>query len=161
MSCRFLLEWRFAMTGTFLSDKRSNLRGPDISLERRPGFTLIELLVVISIIALLIALLFGLMGCVPFPDPPEDDEGHPSFAREASVVLLGRRARGVDEAEALADISQLLGRDVAIEMLMKDEAFVDHWTAAIIDILEMQRDAQGGAAAQDSDCWGPPTRVDP
>lgn len=109
-------------------------------------------------LSVLLAMLFGLSGCVEFPDPPEDDEGHASFAREATVVLLGRRARGVDEVEALADISQLLGRDVAIEMLMKDEAFIDHWTATIIDIIEMQRDGQGGAAAQDDDCWGPPTR---
>ena len=98
-------------------------------------------------------------GC--FPSPPKDDEGHASFAREVIPVLLGRRALGVDEVEVVADVSQLLGRDVAIRMLMKDNAYVDHWADAIIDIIKMQRDPDGGLSAQDSACWGAPTRANP
>ena len=100
-----------------------------------------------------------LTGC--FPSPPKDDEGNASFAREAIPVVLGRRALGVDEVEAVADIAQLLGRDVAVRMLMKDNAYVEHWGNAIIDILRMQRDPDGGLAAQDNTCWGPPTRATP
>ena len=96
-----------------------------------------------------------------FPNPPEDDEGHASFAREAIPVVLGRRAHGVDEVEVVADIAQFLGRDVAVDMLMKDDAFVDHWADVFIDLLKIQRDTLGGVSAQDSTCWGEPTREDP
>lgn len=113
------------------------------------------------------AVAFGLLvvtialtaGC--FPNPPADDEGHASFAREAIPVLLGRRAHGVDEVEAVADISQLLGRDTAARMLMKDNAFVDHWADVLVDLLRMQRDFNGGLAAADQSCWGAPTRPNP
>ena len=105
------------------------------------------------------ALVVLIGGC--FPSPPKDDEGHATFAREAIPVLLGRRARGVDEVEAVADIAELLGRDVAARMLMKDEGYVDHWADVLVDLLRVQRDIDGGLAAQDSSCWGAPTRPDP
>lgn len=109
------------------------------------------------------ALLGGLAALIAgcFPNPPPDDEGHATFAREVIPVLLGRRARGVDEVEAVADIAQLLGRDVAARMLMKDEGYVDHWADVLVDLLRIQRDIDGGLAAQDSACWGAPTRPDP
>ncbi|MBI3899437.1 MAG: hypothetical protein HY308_14260 [Gammaproteobacteria bacterium] len=107
----------------------------------------------------LVTALVNIAGC--FPNPPKDDEGNASFAREAIPVVLGRRAFGVDEVEVVADVSTLLGRDVAARMLMKDNAYVDHWTDTIIDIIKMQRDPDGGLAAQDSNCWGAPTRANP
>lgn len=111
-----------------------------------------------TLIALLLTVL--LAGC--FPNPDADDEGHATFAREAIPVLLGRRPLGVDEVEVVADIAELLGRDVAVGMLMKDEAYVDHWTDIIVDLLEVQRQNQGGiGVAADSTCWGPPTRPRP
>jgi hypothetical protein len=103
--------------------------------------------------------LLATAGC--FPNPPQDDESHASFAREVIPVLLGRRAHGVDEVEAVADIAQLLGREAAVRMLMKDEAFVDHWSDMLVDMLQMQRSPDGGLAAQDGACWGPPTRPNP
>ena len=112
-----------------------------------------------AILGCVAAAVLFIAGC--FPSPPRDDEGHASFAREVIPVLLGRRALGVDEVEVVADVSQLLGRDVAIRMLMKDNAYVDHWADAIIDIIKMQRDPDGGLSAQDSACWGAPTRANP
>lgn len=99
-------------------------------------------------------------GC--FPDPVADDEGHASFAREAFPVLLGRRPHGVDEVELVADVAQLLGRETAVKMLMKDTEYVDHWADVLVDLLEMQRQRDGGiGVAQDNACWGEPTRANP
>ncbi len=106
--------------------------------------------------------LFTLLLSACFPNPDPDDESHATFAREAIPVLLGRRPYGVDEVESVADIAELLGRDVAVNMLMKDTAFVDHWADALIDILQVQRFRQGGLlASQDKTCWGEPTRANP
>lgn len=98
-----------------------------------------------------------------FPSAPQDDESHASFAREAIPTILGRRATGVDEVEVVADIAELLGRDAAVEMLMEDPAYVDHWADAMVDILKVQRHAlnDGVNAAQDESCWGPPTTANP
>lgn len=110
-----------------------------------------------SVLSLAFALLISTLASC-FPKPPADDGGHATFAKEAIVVLLGRKPRGVDEIESVADIAQLLGRDVAVQMMMKDTEFVDHWTDVIIDLLEIQRQRDGGiSVAQDSDCWGDPT----
>ncbi|MEX2498763.1 MAG: hypothetical protein WD397_07800 [Wenzhouxiangellaceae bacterium] len=103
-----------------------------------------------------------LASCVKFPEPEDDDEGHATFAREVIPLLLGRRPYGVDEVEAVADIAQLYGRPTVIEMLMKDEAFVDHWSDVLVDLLRIQRERTGGiGVAQDSSCWGEPTRNAP
>ena len=111
--------------------------------------------------SLTVGLLTILAAC--FPSPPEDDESHASFAREAIPTILGRRATGVDEVEVVADIAELLGRDAAVQMLMEDPAYVDHWADAMLDILKVQRHAlnDGVNAAQDQTCWGPPTTDNP
>jgi hypothetical protein len=102
----------------------------------------------------------ALTACTPFPEPEEDDEGHATFAREVIPVLLGRRAYGVDEVEVVADIAELHGRETAIDMLMKDPLFIDHWADVLVDLLRIQREPTGGIeVAQDSSCWGPPTRA--
>lgn len=106
-------------------------------------------------------IVFSVGSCAKFPDPQKDDEGHASFAREIIPVMLGRRAHGVDEVEVIADISELYGRKTVIEMLMRDPQFVDHWTHVILDLLNVQRNNVGGIAAQDSSCWGEPTRDTP
>ena len=93
--------------------------------------------------------------------PAADDEGHATFARESIKLLLGRPARGADEVEVVADIAKLLGRDVAVKMLMKDTAFVDTWAENLVDLLQVQREAGGGLPAQDQTCWGAPTRANP
>ena len=103
-----------------------------------------------------------LTSCTPFPVPEDDDESHASFAREVIPVLLGRRPYGVDEVEVVADIAELYGRDVAVQMLMKDQAFVDHWADTLLDLLNIQRQQTGGiGVAQDNSCWGEPTRETP
>lgn len=103
-----------------------------------------------------------LNACIRFPEPEPDDEGHASFARQAIPMVLGRKAYGVDEVEVVADIAQLHGRDVAVEMLMQDDQFIAHWTDAIIDLLRIPRDNLGiVGVAQDSGCWGPPLRSEP
>lgn len=135
-----------------------------VSKNLEPGartrtFSSLAAIIRAAVLTWLTAALALTSGC--FPSPPKDDEGHASFAREVIPVLLGRRALGVDEVEVVADVSQLLGRDVAIRMLMKDNAYVDHWADAIIDIIRMQRDPDGGLSAQDSACWGAPTRPNP
>lgn len=112
-------------------------------------------------IMLLMALILGAMltSCTKFPEPKEDDESHASFAREVIPLLLGRRPYGVDEVEVVADIAELYGRDTAIHMLMKDEAYIDHWAEILVDLLQIQREPSGGiAVAQDDSCWGEPTR---
>ncbi len=112
---------------------------------------------VVVVVAALTAL-----SCITFPNPKSDDEGDPSFAREAFPVLLGRRAYGVNEVEVVADIAQLYGRPTAIRMLMQDTAFVDHWSDTLVDIVRMKRDILGGVgAAQDANCWGDPTLPTP
>ena len=93
--------------------------------------------------------------------PAADDEGHATFARKSIKLLLGRPARGADEVEVVADIAKLLGRDVAVKMLMKDTAFVDTWAENLVDLLQVQREAGGGLPAQDQTCWGAPTRANP
>lgn len=97
--------------------------------------------------------------CAPMPEA--DDEGHATFAREAIKVLLGRPARGADEVEVVADIAKLLGRDVAVKMLMKETEFVDTWAENLVDLLQVQREDGSSLAAQDQSCWGAPTRANP
>ena len=97
--------------------------------------------------------------CAPMPDA--DDEGHATFARESIKLLLGRPARGADEVEVVADIAKLVGRDVALRMLMKDTEYVDTWAENLVDLLQIQREAGSGLAAQDQACWGTPTRANP
>lgn len=95
------------------------------------------------------------------PMPVADDEGPATFAREAIKLLLGRPARGADEVEVVADIAQLLGRDVALKMMMKDTEYVDTWAENLIDLLQIQREGGADLAAQDQICWGAPTRANP
>jgi hypothetical protein len=105
------------------------------------------------------ATLAALAACAPMP--VADDEGHATFAREAIKLLLGRPARGIDEVEAVADIAQLMGRDVAARMLMKETEFVDTWAEVLVDLLQVQREAGNQLAGQDKNCWGTPTRPVP
>lgn len=112
------------------------------------------------LLGLVLALL--LSACVKFPNPEADDEGNATFATAVIPLLLGRPAHGVDEVEVVADIAQLYGRATAVQMLMKDPQYIDHWSDVFVDLIKMQRQAGGGtAAAQDSDCWGAPTRENP
>lgn len=110
----------------------------------------------------IVLLIFTILLASCFQNPGRDDEGDASFAREAIPVLLGRKPHGVDEVEAVADIAQLLGRKTATKMLMKDTEYVDHWADVIVDLLEMQRQDDGGiGVSQDSTCWSEPTRENP
>jgi hypothetical protein len=95
------------------------------------------------------------------PSPEADDEGHATFARHSIRLLLGRPARGVDEVKVVADVANLLGRDVALKMLMKQTEFVDTWADNLVDLLQIQRGFGAGLPAQDQTCWGPPTRPTP
>ncbi len=107
------------------------------------------------------ALLFAAatLSCAPQPDV--DDEGYATFAREAIKVLLGRPARGVDEVESVADIAQLLGRDVAARMLMEDQEYVDHWTDILAGIMQVRFENANSLRAQDQACWGDPVPATP
>lgn len=113
--------------------------------------------------SILFVLMFGgIAACIRMPDPPSDDEGNATFAAQLIPALLGRQPRGVDEIEVVADIAQLHGRAAAVQMLMKDNEFVDHWADAIIDLIKLQREPTGGIrVAQDGSCWGTPSRQNP
>jgi hypothetical protein len=113
----------------------------------------------IFLMPMIIAVTALVTSCAPMPEA--DDEGHATFAREAIKALLGRPPRGADEVEVVADIAQLLGRDVAAKMLMKDVQFVDTWADVLAELLQVQREAGSGLAAQDQSCWGAPTRANP
>ena len=103
-----------------------------------------------------------LTACTRFPEPEADNEGHATFSRAVIPILLGRKARGVDEVEVVADIAELHGRATAVEMLMRDPDFNDHWADVLVDLLRVQKEQSGGiSVAQDSACWGEPTRENP
>jgi hypothetical protein len=90
------------------------------------------------------------------PVPAADDNAEISFVRQAVPKLLGRKAKGADEVEALADISQLLGREAVIRLLMAQPEFVSHWAEVLVDDLRVQRE---GGRLQPAGCLGPPLRV--
>lgn len=102
-------------------------------------------------------------GVTPLPPvPPKDDESNATFARELIPALLGRRAYGVDEVEAVADIAALLGRETAVRMLMNDPRFVDFWSDQLVDILRLRRrDRDGRIGPQPTACWDTPTMATP
>lgn len=102
------------------------------------------------------------ISCTKFPVPEPDDEGHASFARAVIPMVLGRLPRGVDEIEVVADIAQLHGRNVAVDMLLRDSSYVEHWADALIDLMRIPRDQFGTVdAKQNPSCWGAPLRSDP
>lgn len=126
------------------------------TLRRRTTLAVIRRAVVVPVMAAATVLLTT---CAPMPEA--DDEGHATFARESIRLLLGRPARGADEVEVVADIAKLLGRDVALKMLMKETEYVDTWAENLVDLLQVQREGGSGLAAQDQACWGAPTRANP
>jgi hypothetical protein len=110
---------------------------------------------ILSGLVLAAVALGGVSACMPVP--PADDNGEISFVRQAVPTLLGRKAKGADEVELLADISQLLGREAVVRLLMEQPEFVAHWTDVLIDDLHVQRE---GPRLQEAACFGNPLRVD-
>ncbi len=95
------------------------------------------------------------MLAVDLPEPPPDDKDHESFVRRVMPLLLGRRARGIEEIEVYADLAELLGREGVVRAITADPDFVHHWTDVITDRLRVQRD---GTRSQTESCFGPPSR---
>ncbi len=89
-----------------------------------------------------------------FPYAPIDDNGNRSFVKQIVPKLLGRKPKGTLEVILLADIANLHGREALVRALMEQPGFKAHWTANIIDHLEMQR--MGGARGQPETCFGKP-----
>ena len=102
----------------------------------------------------LLASTMGLSGCAP-PAPP-DDAGPHSFAQQAVIHLLGRRPKGVEEVNLLADLSAAVGRQWVVRALMERPEFEEQWTHHLMDYLKVQR---GGRRDQPSACFGAPLRV--
>lgn len=95
-----------------------------------------------------------------FPSTPQADAGHAAFAHQAVEAVLGRKARGADEVELLADIAGLLGREAVVRLLMKDPAYRVHWTDRLMDHLRVQRSSSGNnTMKQFEGCFGRPKRA--
>jgi hypothetical protein len=92
------------------------------------------------------------------PSPVPDDNGHASFIRQVVPKLLGRRPKGTEEVRLLADMSAQVGREAVIRLLMQQPEFITHWTATLIDQLEMQRE---GTRAQETACFNAPSSGTP
>lgn len=105
------------------------------------------------VIRLLLPVSVGLSMAGCLPQPPTDDNGTISFVRQAVPKLLGRKPKGADEVELLADIGSLLGREAVIRLLMEQPEFVSHWTDVLVGHLRLQRE---GERAQPARCFGDP-----
>lgn len=109
-------------------------------------------------LGLVTAITVNVGGTPPAPVAPKDDESAATFAREAIPTILGRRAYGADEVEAVADISTLRGRETVIRMLMEDPRYIDFWSDQLIDILKLRRrDRDGRIGPQPPACWQAPS----
>ena len=109
-------------------------------------------------LAFVTAVAVNVGGTPPPPVAPRDDESAATFAREAIPTVLGRRAYGVDEVEAVADITTLLGREAVVRMLMEDPRYIDFWSDQVIDILKLRRrDRDGRIGPQPPACWQSPS----
>lgn len=110
-----------------------------------------------SIVGVLLTIGAGLGAGACMPAAPLDDNGDLSFARQIVPKILGRKARGADEVELLADISQLLGREAVVRLLMEQGEFVAHWAEIFVDEIRVQRE---GGRVQPAGCLGEPLRKD-
>lgn len=111
-----------------------------------------------SIVHLLLAAGFAVAAAACMPQPPADDNDNISFVRQIVPKLLGRKPKGVEEVEVLADIAQLQGREAVVRLLMEQPEFVSHWTDVLVDDLGLQRE---GFRAQPTACFGNPLRAGP
>jgi hypothetical protein len=91
-------------------------------------------------------------------EPPADEGGHASFARQIVPKLLGRKPRGVLEIQLLADIAALRGREAVVRMLMEQDEFRAHWRAVLIDQMKTQRETAWG---QKAECYAGPLASPP
>lgn len=81
-----------------------------------------------------------------------EDAGDVAFVQRAIPAVLGRKARGAYEIEALANIASdpAYGREAVINILMKQPEHQDYWTWVLADALRMRRTDN---LRQDADCW--------
>lgn len=102
-------------------------------------------------------LVLALVACAP-----ADDAGDVAFVQQAIPTVLGRKARGGAEINALVDrltAAPVSGdRDYVIDALVARPEYVDYWTLVIADALRVQRG--GSFLPQNEDCWGPPLLSD-
>lgn len=95
-----------------------------------------------------------LAACAP-PAPP-DDAGNENFVIKAMIVLTGKRPKGAEEVDVLADLSALLGRKWVVRMLMERPEFEEQWTHHLVDYMRVQR---GGRRSQPAGCFAEPLYV--
>jgi hypothetical protein len=103
--------------------------------------------------ALALGLCMAATGCMP--PVPLDDNGDLSFVRQVVPKVLGRKVKNSDEAEVLAQLTALLGREAVVWVLMKQPGFNEHWTDVLVDHLQVQRD---GERMQSKGCFDAPVR---
>ena len=106
-----------------------------------------------AIFMAILGLMTGGSAWAMVPSPPLDDNGNASFVHQVVPKLLGRKAKGTEEVNLLADLADLHGREALVRMLIEQEAFVSHWKATLTDHLQTQREhsrAQSPACFEDA-----------
>ncbi|MAI77807.1 MAG: hypothetical protein CL917_02595 [Deltaproteobacteria bacterium] len=106
------------------------------------------------IIATATLMILLLLGCMPEPDT--DDNGDRSWAQQAVPELLGRKIRGWEETDVLAQAVGLLGRSKVSQAIMFDDAFRIYWSEILIDHIQTQRPGASGNRTGVTSCWNTP-----
>ena len=95
------------------------------------------------------------LGCMP--EPKSDDNGDRSWAQQAVPELLGRKIRGWEETDVLAQAVELLGRSDVTHALMQHDEFRVYWSEVLMDHIQIQRPGDYFAARKsDAGCWSEP-----
>lgn len=81
-----------------------------------------------------------------------EDAGDEAFVQRVIPAVLGRKARGAYEIQALTNIAAdpSYGREAVVDVLMEQPEFQDYWTWVLADTLRMRR---VGDLGQSADCW--------
>ncbi len=95
-----------------------------------------------------LSLLLALSGCWL---PNAEDAGDEAFVIDAMKRVAGRAPASVDEVRALADISDDLGRQAVLDVIMSDPEYLDYWSVVLMDDLLVWRN--GGDRPDNTSCF--------
>ncbi len=82
-----------------------------------------------------------------------EDAGNTAFVQRAIPAVLGRKAKGAYEIQALVNIADdpALGREAVLDVLFAQPEYVDYWSMVLTDALRVRR--SGNELEQNELCW--------
>jgi len=101
-----------------------------------------------SLLAVLLVAL-ATSGFINCPQTP-NDAGDIAWAHQTIPLIMGRKARGVAELNAVAGLVAQHDRATVADAMFQQEEFVDYWTTVMVDVLGVRK---SGFLSHPSDCY--------